>query len=125
MWSTAHNASGLLYLFKKNKFTLFIQIFYATPAKNLSRFVTLLQLSNIYTVRQKKGKQLSFVCIFYYLTESDEFFEYIRPKESRSISYNSVYLILECVDNFAVTVTLNIFVFTRQVMKLMIVPSVL
>jgi len=22
----------------------------------------------------KKGKQLSFVCIFYYLTESDEFF---------------------------------------------------
>jgi len=30
------------------------------------------------------------------------------PKESSPISYNSVYLILACVENFAATVTLNI-----------------
>jgi len=36
------------------------------------------------------------------------FFAYIRPKESRSVSYNSVYLILACVENFAATVTLNV-----------------
>jgi len=34
---------------------------------------------------------------------------YIRPKESRSISYNYVLLILACVEDFAATVTLNIF----------------
>jgi len=33
------------------------------------------------------------------------FFTYIRLKESRSISYNSVYLILACIKNFAATVT--------------------
>ena len=36
-------------------------------------------------------------------------FTYIRPRESGSISYNSVYLILAYADNFAVTETLNIF----------------
>ena len=36
------------------------------------------------------------------------FFTYVRPKESRSISYNYVYLILACVKNFAATVTLNV-----------------
>jgi len=33
----------------------------------------------------------------------------IRPKESKSIRYNSVYLILACVENFAATVTLKTF----------------
>jgi len=32
------------------------------------------------------------------------FFTYIRRVESRSISYNSVFLILACVENFAPTV---------------------
>jgi len=59
----------------------------------------------MYTVRQKKGNQYSFMCIFLVLVI---FFTYIRPKESRSISYNSVYLILACVDNSAATVTLNL-----------------
>ena len=49
-----------------------------------------------------------------------DFFTYIRPKESRSMSYNSVDLILACVENFAATVTLKTFMFTNQVMKLMI-----
>jgi len=40
--------------------------------------------------------------------ESGEFFHKISAKESRSVSYNSVYLILACVENFAVAVTLNI-----------------
>ena len=35
-------------------------------------------------------------------------FTYIRPKENRSINYNSVYLILACVKNFAATVTLKV-----------------
>jgi len=35
---------------------------------------------------------------------------------SRSISYNSVYLISACVENSAATVTLNIVAFTSQVM---------
>jgi len=49
------------------------------------------------------------------------FFAYIRPKESGSISYNSVYLILACVEKFAATVSLHIlYMFTSQVMKLMI-----
>jgi len=35
-----------------------------------------------------------------------QFLTYIKPKESRSISYNPAYLFLACVENFAVTVTL-------------------
>jgi len=43
------------------------------------------------------------------LTETGEFFfTYLSLKENRSISYNSVYLILAYVENFAATVTLNI-----------------
>jgi len=30
------------------------------------------------------------------------------PKESRCMSYNSVYLILACIENIATTVTLNV-----------------
>ena len=36
------------------------------------------------------------------------FFTYIMPKESRSISYNSVYFILTCTKNFAAIVKLNV-----------------
>jgi len=49
------------------------------------------------------------VCIFLILDRNCmvNFSTYIRPKESRSIglSYNSVYLILACVEISAVTVT--------------------
>ena len=59
------------------------------------------------------------MCIFLVLDRNGDFFEYIRPKESGSISYNSVYLILACVEKFAATVSLHIlFMFTSQVMKL-------
>ena len=64
-----------------------------------------------YTVRQKKGTNFVLCASFYlvgYLTETGEFFTYIRPKQSRSISYNSVSLILDFAKNFAATVTLNI-----------------
>jgi len=62
-----------------------------------------------YTVREKKRNQFSFVCIFLVLDRKLWiFFTYIRRKESRSISYNSVYLILACIENFVATVTLNI-----------------
>jgi len=37
------------------------------------------------------------------------FFAYIGPKESRSISYNSVYLTLACVGNFAATMTFYVY----------------
>ena len=57
----------------------------------------------------EKMNQFSFVCsIFNTWQKLVIFFTYIRPKESRSISYNSVYLILACVKNFAATVTVNI-----------------
>ena len=60
----------------------------------------------------EKRNQFCFVCIFLlsrlYLTETGEFFTYIRPKQSRSISYNSASLILDFAKNFAATVTLNI-----------------
>jgi len=76
---------------------------------------------DIYTARQKKINQFSFVCIFLVLDRNGDFFAYIRPKESGSISYNSVCLILACVEKFAATVSLHIlFMFTSQVMKLMI-----
>jgi len=52
----------------------------------------------------------SFACIFLILDRNWWFFStYIRPKESRSISYNSVYLISACVKNFAATVTLDVY----------------
>ena len=63
---------------------------------------------NIYTVRQKKEPFFFCMHLSEYLTETDEFFTYIRPMERRSIGYNSVYLILACVKNFAATVTLNV-----------------
>jgi len=40
------------------------------------------------------------------------FCTYIRPKESRSISYNSVYLIMARVENFAATAIFEQFMFT-------------
>jgi len=63
-----------------------------------------------------------FFCVHLFSTGQKlvDFFTYIRPKESRSMSYNSVDLILACVENFAVIVTLKTFMFTNQVMKLMI-----
>jgi len=51
----------------------------------------------------------------------------IRPKENRSISYNSVYLILACVKNFAATVTLNVFTarcYAIAVLAMGLCPSV-
>jgi len=52
-------------------------------------------LSNTYTMRQKKGTNFLFVCIFSILMIF--FLTYIKE----SISYNSVYLILAFVKNFA------------------------
>ena len=66
----------------------------------------------VYTVRQKKESIFLYVHLFSVCQKLLNFlFTYIRPKESRSISYNSVYLILACAENFAVTVTLDIFVY--------------
>ena len=71
-------------------------------------------------VRQKKRNQFSFACIFLVLDRNRLiFFTYIRPKESRPISYNSVYLILARVENFAAT-DIKCFMFTSQVMNLVI-----
>ena len=57
----------------------------------------LLRRVNLYTVRQEKGTNFVFLilCISY-LTETGEFFIYIKEH----ISYNSVYLILASVKNF-------------------------
>ena len=76
------------------------------PHAACSRFKPLFYL---YTVKQKKD-QFSLVCILFSTRKKlVNVFTYIRPRESGSISYNSVYLILAYVDNFAVTETLNIF----------------
>jgi len=57
----------------------------------------------------EKRNQFSFACIFFNTGQKlANFFTYIRLKESRSISYNSVYLILARVENFAATMTLNV-----------------
>jgi len=54
--------------------------------------------------RQKKGTNF-LRAFFYYLTETGEFFfTYIEE----SIGYNSVYLIVARVTNFAVTATFNV-----------------
>ena len=63
----------------------------------------------IQTTTQKNRSQLSFAAIFFSTWQKlANFFTYIRPKESRSIIYNSVYLILACVENFTATVTLYV-----------------
>jgi len=51
-----------------------------------------------------------FLCIVFSTLQKlvNFFFAYIRPMESRSISYNSMYLILSCIENFAATVTLKL-----------------
>jgi len=51
---------------------------------------------------------------FKYLTETGDFVTFVMPKESRFISYNSVYLILVCGKNFAATVTLNVLCLPRS-----------
>jgi len=56
-------------------------------------------------VRQKKGTDFLLRASLY--RKLVIFFTHIRPKESRSISYNSVHLILASDKNFASTVTLN------------------
>jgi len=64
---------------------------------------------HVYTVRQKKRNQFSSACVCFHTRQKlVNFFTYIRPQKSRSISYNSVYLILARVKNFAATVALNI-----------------
>jgi len=69
---------------------------------------------DLYTVRQKKGTNFVLCASFSTWQDADlpptrcDFFTYIRPKESTSISYNSVCLILACVKYVAATVTLNI-----------------
>ena len=70
----------------------------------------------------EKRNQLSFICVFFSACDRNLwiFFTYIRPKESRSVSYYFVYLILAYVENFAASVTFKRFVLTSQVMKLMI-----
>jgi len=51
-----------------------------------------------------------------YLTETGEYFStYIRSKESRSISYNSVYFISACVENFAATVTFYVYQSSNEI----------
>jgi len=63
----------------------------------------------IQTTTQKNGSQLSSAAIIFSTWRKlANFFTYIRPKESRSISYNSVYLILACAENFTATVTLYV-----------------
>jgi len=52
---------------------------------------------HVYTVRQKKGIDFLLCAYFCNTTETGEFFTYIKG----SICYNSVYLILACVKNFA------------------------
>jgi len=78
--------------------------------KPLSFFVTGLSYSyRVLHCEAEKRNQFSLACIFLVLDRNWWFFSHkIRPKKSRSISYNSVYLILACVENFATTVTLNI-----------------
>ena len=57
--------------------------------------------------------------IFYYSTETGEFFAYIRPKESRSISYNLIGMCyVFCSDS-----DIKRFMFTSQVVKLASVYS--
>ena len=41
------------------------------------------------------------------MTETGELFTHISPKESTSVSYNSVHLILARINSFAATVTLR------------------
>ena len=73
-----------------------------------SYLLTMRAAATICTVRQKKRNEFSFVCILIsYLRKLVIFFTHIRPKETRSIRYDSVYLILARVENFAATVTLN------------------
>jgi len=66
-------------------------------------------MSKTYIHHEQEKNHFSFVCIFLVLDQKlVNFFTHIRPKESKFISYNSVYLILACVENFAATVILNI-----------------
>ena len=56
----------------------------------------------------EKRSQFSFVFIFFVLDRNWWiFFTHIRPKESRSISCNSVYLVLAHFENFATTLIWN------------------
>jgi len=53
--------------------------------------------SELYFRKWPPNFQFSFVCIFFSTWQKlMNFFTYIRPKEIRSVSYNSVYLILAC-----------------------------
>jgi len=62
-----------------------------------SRKLKLREATAIYTVRQKKRNEFSFVCIFSNARQKRvNFFAYIKE----SISNDSVYLILACVKNF-------------------------
>ena len=60
----------------------------------------------IVTVRLKKNYFLLRALLL--LLDRNCFFTCIRPKQSRSISYNLLYLILVLVKNFAARVTLNV-----------------
>jgi len=53
-----------------------------------------------YTVRQKKETNFLLCAYLLILDKNCEFFSYILSLKDR-ISYNSVYLILACVKNFA------------------------
>ena len=73
----------------------FLLTYYAGSSNNMHR-------------EAEKRNEFSFVCILIsYLRKLVIFFTHIRPKETRSIRYDSVYLILARVENFAATVTLN------------------
>ena len=58
---------------------------------------------------EAEKKEPVFFCMHFnfVLEKTGDFFTHIRPKETRSIRYDSVYLILARVENFAATVTLN------------------
>ena len=72
-------------------------------------------------MRQKKGTNFLLAHFFQYLKETVNFFSHtLNLRKLKSISYNSVYLILACVENFCSDSDIKHFMFTSQVIKLMI-----
>jgi len=73
--------------------------------------VSVALVHNVLYIHREAGKKEPIVfCIYLFCTWQKlvNSFTYTRLKEIRSISYNCVYLILVCVENFAATVTLNV-----------------
>ena len=76
-------------------------------------------------MRQKKGTNFLLSVPFLVLDRNCRiFFTYIRPKESRSISYSSVYLISACVENSTGTATLNFLCVETDDYRLVFIVSI-